>query len=54
LIGDIRLPCSTELNGEPARIDSYGRLWSSYLKSRFSVGTRVELSKTAKKNWFLP
>jgi len=46
LIGDIRLPCFTKLNGEPARIDNYGRLWSSYLKSRFSVGTRVELSKT--------
>jgi len=46
LIGDIRLPCFTELNGEPARIDKYGRLWSSYLKRRFSVGTRVELSKT--------
>ena len=26
LIGDIRLPCFTELNGEPARIDNYGRL----------------------------
>jgi len=36
------------LNGEPARIDSYGRLWSSYLKGRFSVGTRVELSKNCK------
>jgi hypothetical protein len=46
LIGDVRLPCFTELNGEPARIDSYGRLWSSYLKGRFSIGTRVELSKT--------
>jgi len=46
LIGDVRLPCFTELNGEPARIDSYGRLWSSYLKGRFSVGTRVEISKT--------
>lgn len=53
LIGDIRLPCFTKLNGEPARIDKYGRLWSSYLKGRFSVGTRVELIKTAKKNWFL-
>jgi len=46
LIGDIRLPCFTKLNGEPARIDNYGRLWSSYLKGRFSVGTRVEISKT--------
>jgi hypothetical protein len=54
LIGDIRLPCSTELNGEPARIDNYGRLWSSYLKGRFSVGTRVELSKTENGYQVLP
>lgn len=54
LIRDIRLPCFTELNGEPARIDNYGRLWSSYLKGRFSIGTRVGISETAKKNSFLP
>jgi len=38
LIGDIRLPCFTKLNGEPDRIDSYGRLWSSYLKYNVRVG----------------
>ena len=37
LIGDIRLPCFTELNGEPARIDNYGRLWSSYLKNKTCI-----------------
>ena len=46
LIGDISLPYFTKLNGEPARIDKYERLWSSYLKGRFSVGTKIELSKT--------
>jgi DNA modification methylase len=46
LIGNTPLPCVTMLNGNPARIDNYDRLWSSYLKNRFSIGTRVELSKT--------
>jgi len=45
LIGNIPLPCFTTLNGNPARLDKYGRLWSSYLKNRFSSGTRVELGK---------
>jgi len=46
LIGNTPLPCSTMLNGNPARLDKYGRIWSSYLKNRFSIGTEVELSKT--------
>lgn len=46
LIGNTPLPCFTTLNGNPARLDKYGRLWSSYLKNRFSIGTKVELSKT--------
>ena len=45
-IGNTSLPCLTMLNGNPARIDKYGRLWSPYLKRRFSVGTKVELSRT--------
>ena len=45
-IGDIPLPISTMLNGNPARIDKYGRLWSSYLKKRFTIGTKVKISKT--------
>jgi len=46
LIGNSNLPCLTMLNGNPARIDKYGRLWSLFLKNRFAVGTQVELSKT--------
>jgi len=46
LIGNISLPCFTTLNGNPARLDKYGRLWSPYLKDRFSIGTKVKLSKT--------
>jgi len=46
LVGNSNLPCSTVLNGNPARLDKYGRLWSPFLKNRFEVGTRVELSKT--------
>ena len=46
LIGNIPLPYSTLLNGNPARLEKYGRLWSPYLKNIFSVGTKVELKKT--------
>jgi site-specific DNA-methyltransferase (adenine-specific) len=46
LIGDVSLPCSTRLNGNPAKLDKYGRLWSLHLKNRFLVGTKVELSRT--------
>lgn len=46
LIGNTSLPCLTTLNDNPARIDKYGRLWSDYLKNRFSVGTKVELTRT--------
>jgi len=45
LIGDTQLPCSTSLNGNPAQLDKYGRLRSSYLKNRFSVGAEIELTK---------
>jgi site-specific DNA-methyltransferase (adenine-specific) len=34
------------LNDNPAKLDKYGRLWSLYLKKRFPVGTKVELSIT--------
>lgn len=46
LIGDTELPCSTFLNGNPAKLDKQGRLQSPYLKNRFSVGAEVELTKT--------
>ena len=45
LIGNVHLPCFTTLNGNPMRLDKYGRLWSQYLKNRFLVGTKIELSK---------
>jgi len=46
LIGDSNMPYSTTLNNNPAKIDKYGRLWSPFLKNKFAVGTKVELSKT--------
>jgi len=45
-IGDISVPSKTLLNGETARLDSYGRLWSSSLKDKFPLGSRVQLVKT--------
>jgi len=45
LIGDSSLPFSTTLNGNPARIDKQGRLWSPYLKNRFITGTEIEMVK---------
>ncbi|MBS7656510.1 site-specific DNA-methyltransferase [Candidatus Bathyarchaeota archaeon] len=45
LIGDISVPCKTLLNTEIARIDSYGRLWSSFLKGKFSAGSKVRLTR---------
>jgi len=46
LIGNASLPFSTTLNDNPARLDKYGRLWSPYLKNRFSIDATVELKKT--------
>jgi len=46
LVGDLPLPSETQLDGEAARLDSYGRLWSSSLKGKFPLGTRVQLFKT--------
>ncbi len=46
LIRNASLPFSTTLNGNPARLDKYGRLWSPYLKNRFSIDATVELKKT--------
>lgn len=45
LLGTNSVPFATKLNNVPARIDKYGRLWSSYLKNRYSVGTEVTISK---------
>ena len=43
LIGNASLPFSTTLNGNPARLDKFGRLWSPYLKKigRASCRERV-------------
>ncbi len=46
LIGDLPTPCKTLVNGEPARLDNYGRLWSLSLKGKFSAGSSVQISKT--------
>jgi len=51
LIGNDPLPHPAAVNGNPARIDSLGRLWSKYLKNRFSIDSSVELNKT--KNGYL-
>ncbi|MEM2912645.1 MAG: site-specific DNA-methyltransferase [Candidatus Bathyarchaeia archaeon] len=45
LVGNVTLPSRTTLNGNPARLDKYGRLWSQFLKNKFSVGSRVKISK---------
>jgi len=45
-IGDTHVPTKTLLNGETARLDSYGRLWSPFLKGKFPLGSKVQLTKT--------
>lgn len=45
LVGDVPTPFRTLLNGNPARVDRYGRIWSPYLKNRFPVGSWVKISK---------
>jgi site-specific DNA-methyltransferase (adenine-specific) len=45
LIADAPLPCFTKVNGTEAKLDKFGRLWSTALKARFSVGTIIELKK---------
>jgi len=46
LIENNHLPFFTTLNGNSARFDKHGRLWSPFLKNKFLVGTKVELDKT--------
>ena len=46
LIGDMPIPLTTLVNGNPARLDKYGRIWSPSLKNKFPVGARVKISKT--------
>jgi hypothetical protein len=51
LIGDVPLPSMTLVNGNPARLDKYGRIWSPFLRNKFHVGARVKISKA--ENGFL-
>jgi len=37
---------STLVNGETARIDNRGRIWSAFLKNKFHAGTKVRITKT--------
>lgn len=46
LIGNVKLPHFTTLNGNPARIDKHFRLWSSFIKGKFHQGTKIQLTKT--------
>lgn len=46
LIGDLPIPFKTLVNGEPARLDNYGRLWVPSLKSKFSAGGWIRITKT--------
>lgn len=46
LIGNAELPRAITLNGNEARIDKYGRIWSPSLKRKYDVGTTVEITKT--------
>lgn len=38
-------PFKTKLNQQPATVDRYGRLWSTFLRHRYPVGTRIIISK---------
>lgn len=46
LVGNLVAPFQTFVNKEPARVDRYGRLWSSWLRERFTSGSRICISKT--------
>ncbi len=43
---DLNPPFATRLNDSPARMDKFGRLWSDFLKQKYTVGTEVILNKT--------
>jgi site-specific DNA-methyltransferase (adenine-specific) len=40
------LPFETFVNGAPARVDQYYRIWASSLKGKFSPGSKVQVSRT--------
>ncbi|MCJ7794037.1 hypothetical protein MUP42_03795, partial [Candidatus Bathyarchaeota archaeon] len=46
LLGNVKTPFQTKLNGHPARVDAYGRLWAiDYLKNRFTTNMKVTITK---------
>src|SRR3989304_2327129 len=45
LVGDVSLPLMTLVNGNPARLDKYGRIWSPFLKNKFNAGAHVRISR---------
>jgi DNA modification methylase len=46
LLGNVKTPLQTKLNGHPARVDAYGRLWAiDYLKNRFTTNMKVTITK---------
>lgn len=47
LVGNLS-PSIVLLNGETARLDSYGRIWSPSLKNKFSIGTQVRIMRIEK------
>lgn len=47
LIGNLS-PSTVFLNGENARLDDYGRIWSPSLRNKFSIGTQIKIERTEK------
>ena len=45
LICDNPVPFHTNVNGAPAKVDKYGRIWSEYLRNRYPADTEVTISK---------
>jgi site-specific DNA-methyltransferase (adenine-specific) len=45
LLGQNVAPFTTKVNGVPAKVDKYGRLWSDFLKRKYAVGTEVTIRR---------
>lgn len=45
LLGDIPHSFETTLNGEPARVDEYGRIKSKFLKNKYPINAKINISK---------
>jgi DNA modification methylase len=46
LIGETDLPTKVVVNGTDAHLDKQGRIWSNYLRNRYSVGEEVSINRT--------